>query len=442
MSTRLHLTRRQALQHGAAGVAAVYLAGCGGDDDSGSDTGSTSIMWDYQYGGTPGSMAKYWQAVKQRAAEADMTLRLTEVPNENLIPRMEAAHAAKKGPTLEPIYPTFNGFTYIKQGVLEPFDDYVGDTSDWILTVPMEGKLYVAPYYAEVAHMVGHVPTLRKAGLGDVSGFASWEEFTDALARLKRAGQTPALMGASDQLGVEKYQLVGHMEFWDERPQLGRFALGELSIDDPFVSGWIERIQELMASGYVNADAADITEQEALDRFLSGGGGFTILYPGTLSAADNPDDFKIVGFWRGPGKLSADAAAGGSGFAMTAYGEGKETAARLMEFLHEPEQIELFVDTTGELPCNSSFDPAGLPRLKRESWEFITDPDNPPDWPHNYEPRAHFDLLLAMGQKLVAGETPASVKQQYAEGLERYRDRNPAEVRLLEEFVAGFSESS
>ncbi len=433
-------TRRQALGVSAAGLGAFYLAACGGD--SGSSGGrDVSVVFDFEYAGKPGSMKRYWEALRDRLAESDVDARLTDlaaVNYANMQARLQSNHAAKRGPTLETWFSDWFTWEFIAQDALTPVDDYVADDApeDWLFTSQIDGKYWGAPFYAEQVLLVANRDHLRKAGVDVGRRFDSWDAFIAACAKVKRTGETPITLGASDGFGSDKWSQAISMEFMDSVKEWGLNLLGELPTSEPVVSAWIDRFYQFQQDAYVNDDVVKITEQQAIERFLKGEGAFAMMYPGVIFNED-PEKFQIVGYWDGPGKYAAPAAVAGDLVLMSSYGENKEAAGRVIEFMHEPEQLKLFSRITGELPCDRKFDPSELGELASTAWDLINNPGDGKiaTYPRNYVPTIGVTLPFELGVRPLSGEAPDKVRAEYDKRVEQYRERNRAEVAEFRKYL-------
>lgn len=433
-------TRRQALGVGAAGLGAFYLAACGGE--SGSSGGrDVAAVYDFEYAGRPGSMKRYWTALRDRLAESDVDARLTElqlVPYANMQARLQSAHAARRGPTIETWFPDWFAYEFISQDALSPVEDYVaeGSTDDWLFTNQIDGKYWGAPFYAEQALLVANTRHLRRAGVEVGRRLESWEAFMAACARIKRSGETPVMIGVADGFAADKWAQAVSMEFMDSVKQLGQNLLGELPTSEPVVSAWMDRFGQLGKDGYVNEDVNELTDQQALERFLDGDGAFAMFAPGAIFG-ESPDDFQIVGYWNGPGRYAAPVAVAGDLALITSYGANREAAGRVIDFMQAPEQLKLFNEITGELPCNANFDPGDLGELARTSWDLLIDPGEGKrtTWPRNYIPTAGVTVIFDLVPRAFDGESPAALRAEYERRNEQYRDRNSAQASQFRKYL-------
>ena len=435
------VTRRRALGLGAAGLGAFYLAACGGSSTGAGAGRDVAAVFDFEYAGRPGSMKRYWESLADRLAASELDARLTDlqlVPYANMQARLQSNHAARRGPELETWFPDWFTYEFIAQDALVPVEDNVGAgaTDDWLFTNRIGGKYWGAPFYAEQALLVANRDHLNAAGVEVGRRLESWPSFMDACERIRRRGETPITIGVADGFAADKWAQAISMEFMDSVKQLGENLLGELATDEPVISAWIERFGELTAKRYVNADVNDTTDQQALERFLGGEGAFAMIAPGAIFG-ERPERFQIVGYWGGPGRYAAPVAVAGDLVLMTAHGENREAAGRVVEFMQEPAQLALFNEVTGELPCNRRFDPDGLGELARASWDLLVEPGDGKvaTWPRNYIPTIGVNNVMELAPRAFDGESPAALRAELDGRNAQYRERNSAQASQFQDYL-------
>jgi ABC-type glycerol-3-phosphate transport system substrate-binding protein len=443
------LTRRAALRAGGAGVVSLYLIGCGGDDgDAGAGATEVSVTYDFGYAGEPGSMQKYWQTLQRQLQDGSEGVRIKDlafVDERSLLPRLQSQHTAKRGPVLETYFTGWNTYIFLNQGVLEPLDEYVGDgePENWIGARPVDGKFYVAPFLADSAVLFVNRALARKAGveLGDVTKgerFESWDEFATALRKVKRSGITPVAMGAADGLAQDKWTQATELEFLQSRAEIPRIATGDTPVSEPVASGWADHLEELRADGLLNDKAAEITEQQSIASFLKGEQAFIMTFPGAILKADNADDFEILGYWKGDSPYNTALAVAGSGLMMTNYGENKEAAGKLIDYMHKPEQLTLFNEVTGELPADKRFNASGLSPLTVKLLGLIKEPppgSAPATWVHDEVSGTQLVAIWDTARSVLAGKSADEARSDLETRLEKYRSQNKAEVRVMERYA-------
>ena len=122
---------------------------------------------------------------------------------------------------------------------------------------------------------------------------------------------------------------------------------------------------------------------------------------------------------------------------ITSYGENKEAAGRVIDFMQEAEQLKLFNQITGELPCNGNFDPGDLGELARSSWDLLVDPGDGKrtTWPRNYIPTAGVNVIFDLAPRAFDGESPAALEAEYERRNEQYRERNSAQASQFQKYL-------
>ncbi len=446
-------SRRQILKAGALGTAGLMIGACGGEETPGTTAAPSTtaapattaarrtvpVLFDYGYAGIPGSMGQFWDEVTTRAAAEGIDVEGTEVALEDLAIRIEAAHAAEAGPSIETFYPNYSTFEFLEQGAIQPLDPLVGGDAEidhWLFeSQPFGGLHYNAPLLAEISMLVANREIFNNAGVDLPDRFASWEDMIAALQKIKSAGDVPVIIGSSDGFNSEKWVMASEMGFLDRTTDLTEWNLGLRNIDEPLASGWIDNIAQLRADKLINDDADKITEHQALERFTAGEAGMMMLYPGAVFALEE-DRFDVVGYWKGPGAASAPLAVGGSGMVVTSFAEDPQAAGDLIAFLHRPEQSKLFNEITSELPCDDRFDSSGLGTLASRTWGLITDPDTPPPfWVHDF---MHYDVIFSiiypLSQEAVAGTPPGELRTKYNEQMEAWREGNEEAMGRVQGF--------
>lgn len=444
------LTRRQVLRLGGGALAALALPACRQTSGSveaapGSPQGTQDIAltMGFGYAGRPGTMMEYFRELRTRLDSSDRNVRLAdigEVDFQSLFPRLQAAHTAEDGPVLESWYQGFNTYQFSAPGFVEPLDPYVSEDvrSQWLFSGQIDGKTYIAPFLTSVLVLAAHTDNVAAAGIDLDERFETWDEFVEVLRQAKSAGVTPLMLGAADAFGIERLTLAGSVAHMNSIKEVPRYWLGETSVGEPVVSEWIRHAVQLRDEGLINEDAADVTDVQALSRFEEGEAAFMLLQPSNLQ---DPGPLQAVPLWGGPGSLAAQAIVTGSGFQMTSYGENKEAAGQFIEFQHEPDQLALFWELTGNLPCNQNFDPTVLDPFNAGVWElFSTEPT--PFWWEEHITSTHIGIIFDIGPAIISGAGDAdSYIEDYDSRCVDARERNAPEAELLGQYLEALGEA-
>ena len=437
-------SRRQAFVASAGAAAALYAMGCSSGESSAS--GEVDVLWDWSYNGPPGKVGQFWREVRKRLAEDDsgpQIGQLSSVAFENVQQKIEAFHDSQSGPALEPWYPAWNAFIYYKQDVLAPLDDYISEEelSHWLLTRDsrFDGNYYAASVVAEIAVLAVNRKLFEGAGVEVEDRFDSYEAFLDACDRLKAAGTTPIMCGASDAFNAEKWFEFLSQRSLDTPAQYPRAVTGDEPLDGPVMGSWIDDLI-VLRDEYMNPNPDEINETVATNRFLGGEAAMMLMYPAAVfDPKVSRSEFDVVGFPSGPGAFSRPIIGAGTDMQMVKYGEDLESAGQILEFIHQPEQTKLWWELTYNLPTDDRFDASVLTPTARRAWDLIIDNRDevfPILWPDNFVP---FEVYEAnsngTAQRVLAGASAAEARDAQRKVFTDFADRNPDQVEVLAEYA-------
>lgn len=448
-------SRRQVLR--AAGVAALGAAagacaparstGAGAAGPSGTGSAAVDVMYDYGYAGSPGGMGEFWRALQSRLERGpDRIASLSEVSVDDLFVRIQTADAAGEGPGLRPEFPNFPTFESVERESLAALDAHIPEEErrNWLITgAPIAGADFNCPLFLEMIPIFTNRRLLEGVDVDPEEALGSWDELMRVCGALSSSGVIPVMLGTTDGPGIERWIDVVEMEFLDSRTQLIEWAIGRLPADSPVVTAWPERLVQLRTDRYINADAANIDQAASQERFLDGEGALHMGVPGIMFGLPDADAeaFGVMPYWQGSGRAAADMIVEGSGVTVTAYGSSPEAAARILEFLHQPEQLRLFNETTGEVPADRRFDPEALSPLLRRAVEIVRDSDPEPFWPGDYTASGTiFDVKIPVAQRVIASDmSAADAVRLYVEEMEAWREANAPQVEQMDRFAAAIA---
>lgn len=453
---RVAYSRREALRLGAVVGGGILLGGCGARGSSssspaqsaGSQSASApavgqldeplSVLSDFDYIGAPGSMNRYWEGALERfEEETGTTSEHASVAYANLNTRLEANHAARQGPVVEPWYGDLHSYRFVFQDVLEPLDEWVGEDeiANWMATgKTFDGLHYYCPLDLALGHVIVNSEMAAEAGIDTSERFESWRAFLDALEQAKATGVTPALVGGAD-FGQGFWFLMGTMEVIGDPLDLPRWQVGEIPTRDPSISTWMRHLEELREGGYINSDAANTTHQQAGERFLRGEAMFFTVQD--LAPFRDRTEFEILPIWKGSGPHASEMALASDGLVVTSYSsdEEKAAAARLAEFLHVPEEMDRFHEEVGTLPADRRFTASNLTPTEEASVAMQS--STPTPWyPAGY---LHGDVLTGgvypLGQKILSGTSADAAIDELDELVTTFHETNPQLVEMLHGFI-------
>jgi ABC-type glycerol-3-phosphate transport system substrate-binding protein len=428
-------TRRRVVQMGAAGAAAFALAGCAGDDDGGGGGGQADLLYDWSYLGT--GVGKFWQAVGSKSPDVR---NATGVPLETLFQTVQSQNTAKAGADLFAYYPDYFAYKLKAQDSIIAVDDFVksGEPAHWLLaSAKFDNRQWGVPVALEVAVMVINRRHFEKAGVDVDKEFESWDHFIEACDRLKAAGITPIQASSSDSLGSDKLTQLLTLQVCDTPTDLLRGVIGELPITHPVFSHWMEQLP-VLRDQYMNPDPQNDTEQVSNTKFLNGEGGIQIMYTGPIFEPGVGSEFEVVGFPKSSAKFNRRAIGSSDTMHLAAYAKHKDAAGRVLDYVHAPEQLNLWWELTRLLPPDDRFDSSVLPPAAKATWEFILDRKDDVYsvwWVDNFFPPQLSSYYLGVPAGVMAGGSTDEARQKADSLFSGLRKQNPDEVDRIKQSI-------
>jgi ABC-type glycerol-3-phosphate transport system substrate-binding protein len=443
-------TRREAMKIGMGAMGAVAflgLAGCGGSkpEDVAGQTGSAvDVLYDWTYNGPPGMVAKYWREVRTRMEEAGAggsIGQLSEVSFEALYQNVPAAIQAKSGPSLATYYADYATYRLAQAGEVASLDSLVGaeNVKHWLMaSTQYDGSYHGAPHVLEIAVLGINRKHFDKAGISIDDRFESYEQFIEACDRLNSIGVTPIETGTSDGVGAEKVMQFEQLQVCQNPADLLRGVVGDLSVDDPVFARPRDQIP-VLRDKYMNPSPGDDTDQMAADKFLNGKAGMAFLYSSQILAGEVGPEFEVVRFPVSDAKYSRPAIGTGDPLILFDYAEDKESAANVLNFLHEPEQLGLWWSLNGSFPADDRFDSSVLTSQAKRVWGMVTERSDDIYalwWPDNFYPPSVALPLIGVIQELFSkASTPSQARDKTEQLFEQFQSGNPAEVEVVKEYI-------
>lgn len=436
------LSRRSVLKLIGAGAGASALGACSGSSTDA--TASVDVMFDFTYAGKPGGMAAYWKEIQKRIArDGDVKIAsLSEVAAADLVTRIRTADAARSGPDYRADFPNYTTFESVQRETLASFDQFIPTSAreDWLIAAaPVNGKSYVSPLFLEMIPLFSNNELLQEAGV-KFEPEGTWDDFFASLQQIRAAGITPVSLGSGEggAPSLERWIDSFIMEFADDKSDWPAWAAGQLPEDSDFATVWTDRIGQMTQAGIFNTDASKINQQTAHDRFVEGEAAFCLAIPGLMFELPESEQqkFDVYPYWRGEGLARADMVVEGSGMCMASYGN-PEGAAKLAEFTHQPEQLELFNKLTGEIPANRNFDATGLGKLQSGCLDIIRESTVEAWWPPDYASiDVVFNVIIPVGQKIVSGKlAPGDARAELVSEIQSWRDSNAEQVETMKTYA-------
>jgi raffinose/stachyose/melibiose transport system substrate-binding protein len=419
----------------------VGLAACstgGGGENGGGEDGTTELLiWDgvnlapTEESGE-GAENSFLHAAAKRFMEENEDISIEIVQTEGDISassaQFQAASIAGDGPDIRTSFTggntiSFADFLLDLDGTFE--EETMQDLTGWntvragyaddgaLLGLPYGGGSYFYVFYNK--------EMVEEAGVDLSTPPATWEEMLDTVQEVKDGGQ-PGFFIANQEGYVGAWviaALVGG--------ELGDTAFTqmynqEIPLDDPAMVKAYEAYSQLYERGLTNEDAGSVPNGDALSNFVQGKGTFHISggwenAPLVEAMGDNVGVFPIPVM---EGAKFPKTAAGGpnTAISITNYSEKQEEAKEFLNFLAQPEIIDMYVEMTQTEASNSaSADPSVItnPLLQQEA-EFLKDSDAVVFPFDNVMPQALIDLFYRVNATTFLGTTsPEDAVSQLAD---------------------------
>lgn len=383
------MTRRRSLATvvGVAGlVAALGLAGCGRDSDSGEESsapvgeGKASGEITVWAMGTEGEkLSTFAQDFMRDNPDAKVTV--TAVPWDAAHQKISSAIAARQTPDLTMLGSTWMG-EFAKSGALDPVPNGLVDKNAffegaWNSTV-VDGTAYAIPWYVETRLLFYRTDLAQRAG---VSPPKTWEELTTFATALKERG------GAQWGINVQPGGTGGWQTFlpfaWSNGAEV--MSGDKFTLDSPEM---VEALQYYDSFFDSKLSPNDLPLQGALEQgFIKGTIGSFISGPWHVSllkeqgGAAFADKFAVA---RMPAKKTATSFIGGSELAVFKDSDNRDAAWKFAAWLARPEVQVKWYQTVNDLPAVKASwdDPAlGGDRLLAPFGEQLAEAKAPPAIP-------------------------------------------------------------
>lgn len=313
---------------------------------------------------------------------------------------------------------------FVEAGLLAPLDNYAG-IYEWNTRYPATllnlnrvtatgssrrfgtGRLYGISQTGEFVGLYYNKKVLKSAG---VRPPRTWAEFTDSLARLKKAGELPIQFGNLDKWpAIHTFGMLQDQHGVAEARDtvLGRgdgFDTSRTTKAAATLTEWLDR-------GYLPKDTNGLGYDDANKKFMNGQGAYTIT--GTWMQADLKkrlgDDLGIMP----PPPATAGGkpvTTGGQGLAwsVTSRSAHPEVAAAYLDFLTSEHAADVMTEN-GVLPAvpgkaAKALDPDSPDGQMVRAWQELTAADGLAPY-LDYATPTFYDTTSAALQNLIAGKT-------------------------------------
>ncbi|MCX4704929.1 extracellular solute-binding protein [Streptomyces sp. NBC_01373] len=286
-----NLSRRGALKltAGMAVLGTLGLTGCGREDDTAAaakasakpidDSPATGTVTVWAAQGDADVLEKVIEPFK--AANPDVTVKVTLIPNAEYYTKLQSAVAAGKGPDVAQFFPESQA-QFLDPSILRPVPDGLVDPDGFFKSLWDAGVVddvaYTVPWYAYTYALVYRADLAEKAG---VEAPATWDEMLPFFKALQGAGAKRGL-GADNGWDIFNGQDVA-MYAW----QAGGSLLssdGTWTLDTPAMVDALKYNASFFTSGI--ADTATPTFLDAQPYFVSGKTATMITGPWVIGQLD------------------------------------------------------------------------------------------------------------------------------------------------------------
>ncbi len=335
--------RRQFLQAGA-GLGALTLAGGLPRHALAQDTQLDMWWWGEQE--LPG-LQVYLDRAIAAFTEAQVTPMLQDTAV--VISQFQTAAAAGDPPDIQYLW---NGIYHMESvwlGYLAHLDGLMNaDTLAASNHGPLsrfDGHIWRMGWYPLPMTWYYNKDLFDQAGLNADTPPATWDELLAACEALKTAGFEPIGGGVQDGYWAEWYITHGLSQNLDTVGDAVNLFIGDLDFREPrYHQHWV-KLAELRDAGFLNRDMASLELYPGIDLCVNGQLGMCSSI-GTRLPADAAATGGRIGCMVlpvfGQGKLAGMPVLDVQGLGIAALSPNPEPAARFLEFLNAPEQLQSF----------------------------------------------------------------------------------------------------
>ena len=328
--------------------------------DSSANVNLTMWWWGEQ----EAAGAKNWLAQTIKLYEKKhptVSIKTVLQTTDGLIPAFKAAAAAKKGPDIQ----------YFWGGIWSLDDAWLGNTkpvSDYIPKSELRhylngkedtyaGKVWTAPWYVQPSFPVLYrKDVLAKAGVKVPTTWAALLKSCDAL---NGKGITPIAGGIKDGwFGGWLYSIIGAQGITSISDVLDA-TTGKQKFTDPKHAAWWTRLQEMRDHKCWNDDINSLELYQGQQRWAQGKAAMTIAAGSDVKKFVQQVGVAKAGVmampkWgKGPyaGRLGSTSQTVG----ITAWTKYPKESADFIMFMHTPERMAAWFNTTGAFPADDRF---------------------------------------------------------------------------------------
>jgi multiple sugar transport system substrate-binding protein len=359
-------------------VGALVYSGCGGDDDSSSNSGTKSQGQAAKI--TPGTTVKLWIMPNGPQPQEDMEASLAPFTEKTGIKvdvevvdwgvqldRIRNAAVSGEGPditqagtTQVPFFAALGGFEDLTDRVEDiggkgAYPDGVWNTTQ---VVGQDGT-WAIPWFTEARSIYYRKDILAKAGVDPSTAFQDWDSFRSTLQAIK--DKVPGIQPFGTP-GKKAFDLVHHvMPFvWDAGGAELTSDNSKSAINSPEAAQGVDFFAQLVADGLADKSQLERDGTQVENQFKGGKIAVWIGGPWVLPSADRSDDTnwvpaarKNVALAPMPAGPNGDAFTfvGGSNLMMFSGSQHKNEAWEVMKYLSQDQVQTDYAKLLGMFPA-------------------------------------------------------------------------------------------
>lgn len=248
--------------------------------------------------------------------------------------------------------------TLAKGGLVVNLDRYA-DAYGWLDTVPStilrqtqfstdgktmgSGSLFATP--VSTSSLIGLYYNKTVLDAAGVAPPTTFQEFQDACAAVKAAGQVPIVYG-SQEAGAATAILFAVQDLDGDKQKLNDFIYsdGTVAIADTGITQAAETVKKWADDGWLTPNYEGIQYADAVDAFMTGQGAFRFEYTGSLPFTEAQR--AEYGYVQLPQTSTGEVVGTGASTAMAISAKSKhpDAAAAFLDFLAGPEVAQIVAD--------------------------------------------------------------------------------------------------
>jgi len=347
---RTSMSRRALLVGAAVAASALVLSACGGSSSASDNTLRVA------FGSNGSDGQKVWDAAAAQFKKDNPGWNVEfQVQNDDLYETVGLQNLLTSGNAPD-VYFEWAGARLankVRDGYAADITNLIKTSGleaefppDAFSTVTIDGKVYMVPFTSDVTNVIWY-----NKEIFDQQGIAvptNWTELMAASAKLKAAGITPFAMGNKDLWVAGNW--VGHIISRVAGEQLYDEVLSQKKpLNSPEFVKALGYVEELQKSGYVNASANTISDNEGYALFFDGKAAMLPIGSWIVGIQqEQAPDFTMEWF----NQPSIDGAAGDqtsimgvtTGYIINAKSTKQEKAAEFLKDAFSPPMVQMWID--------------------------------------------------------------------------------------------------